>query len=283
MSQVQFFKVYQPQLKLFVRHYWTLKTLGGSSPSLLLPMDHADLILAPEGTFQYYLEDRVLSPRGIHFHGIRRKSIAVLARGGIQVWGVSFQPWGFQPVAGNDMKGFVDQIVNLRDFNPELSQDLEAFPGTLDGLPGSLDGLPGSLDAGEALIVELERVLVKAFEAARLDSRAMERIRQFIEADPEDIGSYCDIAGISIRHMQRLFNQYVGISPRNYQRLKQFETSSRELLYGKQSTSLTNISVDSGYYDQSHFIRSFRDYTAYAPQRFREECPALKSELFNIK
>jgi hypothetical protein len=52
MSRVQFFKVYQPQLKFIVRHYWTLKTLGGSSPSLLLPMDHADLIIAPEGTFQ---------------------------------------------------------------------------------------------------------------------------------------------------------------------------------------------------------------------------------------
>jgi AraC-like DNA-binding protein len=276
MSRVQFSQVYQPQLKLFVRHYWTLKTLGGSSPALLLPMDHADLIIAPEGTFQYYLEDRVLSPQGIHFHGIRRKSIGVLARGGIQLWGVSFQPWGFQPIAGTGMKSLIDQIVNLRDLNPDLSQDLEAFPGTLVGLPENLD-------AGEALIEELERVLVSAFEAVKPETGVMQRIRQFIEADPEDIGSYCDTAGISIRHMQRLFNQYVGISPRNYQRIKQFEASSRELLYGKQSNLLTNISVDSGYYDQSHFIRSFRDYTAYAPQRFRVECPALKSELFNKK
>lgn len=266
MSRMQFFRVRTQHLQFFVRHYWTLKTLGGRSPSLLLPMDHVDLILAPEGTFQYHLAEKILTPQGIHFHGIHRKSTGVLAQRETQVWGLSFQPWGFQPVVGITMKTFADRIVNLADLNPELSQGLKT--------------LPENQNAGEALIDELEKVLARTLIADDQEISGMQRIRRFIEAEPEDIQGYCDQAGFSLRYLQRLFNWYVGVSPKHYLKIKQFEASSRELLYGDEKNLLTDISVDSGYYDQSHFIRCFRDYTTYAPKRFREECPALKSELF---
>ena len=265
MSRMQFFRVRKQHLQFFVHHYWTLKTLGRRSPSLLLPMDHVDLILAPEGTFQYHLAEKILTPQGIHFHGIHRKSTGVLAQRETQVWGVSFQPWGFQTVVGTAMKTFADHIVNLADLNPELSQ--------------GLDALYENLDAGEALIDELEKVLARSLVADDQGICAMQRLRRFIEAEPMDLQGYCDQAGVSLRHMQRLFDRYVGVSPKNYLKIRQFEASSREMLYGEKKL-LTDISVDSGYYDQSHFIRCFRDYKTYAPKRFREECPASKSELF---
>ena len=164
------------------------------------------------------------------------------------------------------MKTFADRIVNLADLNPELSQGLKT--------------LPENQNAGEALIDELEKVLARTLIADDQEISGMQRIRRFIEAEPEDIQGYCDQAGFSLRYLQRLFNWYVGVSPKHYLKIKQFEASSRELLYGDEKNLLTDISVDSGYYDQSHFIRCFRDYKTYAPKRFREECPASKSELF---
>ncbi len=269
MSRLQFFKVRSSHLRRFVSHYWTLKTVCGSPESLLLPMDHIDLILAPEGTFHYYLTDEMVRSQDVHFHGIRRKSTGVLVSREAQVWGISFQPWGFQPVVGTFMNTFVDHIVDLADYNAELAQGLKA--------------LAARIDAGEALLDELEEVLARALNADTGETGAMQLVRDFIEANPDDLRLYCDQAGVSMRQMQRLFSQYVGVSPKGYQKIKQFEACSRELLYGKDENPLTSVGIDSGYYDQSHFIRCFREFTSFAPGRFRGERPAVKSDLFKKK
>ena len=111
----------------------------------------------------------------------------------------------------------------------------------------------------------------------------MNLIRRFIEGETESITSYCRQAGISLRHFQRLFNRYVGVSPKHYRKIKQFELASRELLYDTESSPLTHVGVDSGYYDQSHFIRHFKTHTSYTPGKFQGKRPALKSKLFNKK
>ncbi|TVR66940.1 MAG: AraC family transcriptional regulator [Spirochaetaceae bacterium] len=232
-------------------------------------MDHIDLILAPAGTFHYYPADEMVRSRDVHFHGLRRRSTGVMVLRETRVWGLSFQPWGFQPVVGTLMNTFLDQIVDLVDYNAELARGLKV--------------LSGKLDAGEALVDELEELLVRALNPDTVEIGAMQQVRAFIEADPDDIRRYCDQAGISMRHMQRLFSRYVGVSPKGYQKIKQFEACSRELLYGEDENLLTSVGLDSGYYDQSHFIRCFREFTSFAPRRFRGERPAVKSDLFKEK
>ncbi|MDW7677511.1 MAG: hypothetical protein SCK57_07605 [Bacillota bacterium] len=46
------------------------------------------------------------------------------------------------------------------------------------------------------------------------------------------------------------------------------------------SAGVHTVGIESGYYDQSHFIRHFWEYTTYTPRRFQEKRPALKSRLF---
>ncbi len=154
MSQMQFYEVRQEVLTFFVRHYWSVTTRCEISPSLLLPMDHVDLILAPSETFAYYLEDKVISPQGIHFHGLRRKSIGVLARQETRIWGISFKPWGFQPIAGAAMNAFADRIVLMEELHPELAQKLDKGSANWDTDAGFLD--------------ELETILASALNASNI-------------------------------------------------------------------------------------------------------------------
>ncbi len=268
MSQMQFYQVRQDELKFFVRHYWSVRTQCEASPSLLLPMDHVDLILAPAETFAYYLEDKVISPQGIHFHGFRRKSIGVLAKQETRVWGISFQPWGFQPIAGAAMNAFTDRIILMDDLHPALAHKLNTASV--------------NRDAGEGFPDELETILASALNASNQETGHMSLIRRFVEAEPESITSFCDQSRISLRHFQRLFNRYVGVSPKHYLKIKQFELSSRELLYEAPSP-LTHVGVDSGYYDQSHFIRNFKAQTSFTPGKFQVKRPAVKSKLFTKK
>ncbi|MBL7764123.1 MAG: AraC family transcriptional regulator [Chitinophagaceae bacterium] len=72
---------------------------------------------------------------------------------------------------------------------------------------------------------------------------------------------------INERSFQRLFKKYVGVTPNQYRRICQFQTSFNQLRE-KNFDKLTDIAYDNGFADQSHFIRSFREFTHTTPNDY---------------
>lgn len=72
---------------------------------------------------------------------------------------------------------------------------------------------------------------------------------------------------INERTFQRLFKKYVGVTPNQYRRICQFETSFTQLRE-KNFDKLTDVAYDNGFADQSHFIRSFREFTDTTPNDY---------------
>lgn len=72
---------------------------------------------------------------------------------------------------------------------------------------------------------------------------------------------------INKRTFQRVFKRYVGVSPNHYRRICQFQFVFAQLRSGKFDT-LTDIAYDNGFADQSHFIRSFREFANTTPNSY---------------
>jgi AraC-like DNA-binding protein len=68
--------------------------------------------------------------------------------------------------------------------------------------------------------------------------------------------------GLSERQLERRFRARVGVSLRQYGSLRRFE---RVVALSKRTRSLTELALEAGYYDQSHFIRDFRRFAGAAP------------------
>jgi len=66
------------------------------------------------------------------------------------------------------------------------------------------------------------------------------------------------------RTFERRFEQYVGISPRLFSNIAQFQAAIRMLDSGHFS-KLSDIAYANGYADQSHFIRWFKKFTGVTP------------------
>lgn len=69
------------------------------------------------------------------------------------------------------------------------------------------------------------------------------------------------------RTFQRIFKKYVGITPSEYRRICQFQLAFYQLKSG-QFDKLTDVAYANGYFDQSHYIRSFKEFTATTPNDY---------------
>lgn len=78
------------------------------------------------------------------------------------------------------------------------------------------------------------------------------------------VGRLVSDTGLSQRHLSRKFQEYVGLSPKEYLRVSRF-ILSLDHLKKYPLLSLTEVAYKSGYYDQAHFIRDYKDYTGYTP------------------
>lgn len=70
--------------------------------------------------------------------------------------------------------------------------------------------------------------------------------------------------GISPRQLRRLFNHYIGTSPKTFSKVIQFQNVLRTEPT-LQSLRENKIFYDSGYSDQAHFIRDFKNFYGVTP------------------
>lgn len=72
---------------------------------------------------------------------------------------------------------------------------------------------------------------------------------------------------VSERTFERMFLRHVGITPRLYARICRFNTAMGQLK-SNQHSKLTDIAFDNGFADQSHFIRTFKEFTGLTPGEY---------------
>jgi AraC-like DNA-binding protein len=74
--------------------------------------------------------------------------------------------------------------------------------------------------------------------------------------------------GLSERALQRLFSDYVGVSPKwVIRRFRLHDAASR--LANDEDVNLTHLAQDLGYADQAHFTRDFKAIVGRSPSDYR--------------
>ena len=74
--------------------------------------------------------------------------------------------------------------------------------------------------------------------------------------------------GYSERYVHKLFSQEMGISPKAFGKIMQFQKAIQLINQENDQTKLTDIGMESGYYDQAHFIREFKKYAQLTPGKY---------------
>ncbi len=94
-----------------------------------------------------------------------------------------------------------------------------------------------------------------------------------------DLAASCHL---SIKSLERLFLQRVGITPKLFQRIVRFNHAiNRHYLNPNQS--LTDITYHSGYYDQMHFVKEMKEFTSLSPTEYFNRTAEHKVEHWQQK
>lgn len=72
---------------------------------------------------------------------------------------------------------------------------------------------------------------------------------------------------LSVRTLERRFRQSAGLTPKTLSRILRFQHVFN-LAESQRFTSLTQLALEAGYYDQAHFIREFRDFSGMTPSAY---------------
>jgi AraC-like DNA-binding protein len=83
---------------------------------------------------------------------------------------------------------------------------------------------------------------------------------------------------VSIRQLERLYKQRIGLSPQHYARLVRF-TKAWIKKENNHQLKWTNLAYECGYFDQMHLIRDFKEFTGIAPSLIQKDLQDLPCSL----
>ncbi|BDS12122.1 helix-turn-helix domain-containing protein [Aureispira anguillae] len=75
------------------------------------------------------------------------------------------------------------------------------------------------------------------------------------------------------RTFERHFNAQIGLNPKQFAKIIQFQSSLHQLSAAN-FNKLIEVGLDSGFTDQSHFIRTFKKYTGQTPSYYLKQLTA---------
>ncbi len=136
--------------------------------------------------------------------------------------------------------------------------------------------LERSLEATEDLDAQAAQ-LSAFFRARRTEAAAFARFQAALETlvtsrGAATVGQVAAAAGVSARHVERLFARYLGLAPKTLGRVLRFQTALK-MLMAEPAGSLAGVAAEAGYFDQAHFIRDFRQMSGGVPRGYRGYYP----------
>lgn len=234
-----------------VEHYWFVRwDLRGLPPQQQATLPHPNVHLVLEhGQARVY---------GVHSDRFVRQ-----LEGYDQVFGIKFKAGGFYPFYRQPVATLLNQSI---DVSTCFAADGEQLTQQLQ----STSSFEAMCTVADAFL--LHHLPAPDPQVARVSS-LLARIAQ--EREIIALDAVLKISGLDKRGLQRLFQKYVGISPKwVIQRYRLHEVIA-QVQAGKQ-LSWSALALELGYFDQTHLVRDFRQLVGMTP------CEYEKSLLWRI-
>jgi AraC-like DNA-binding protein len=216
-------------------------------------MNNIDFIINLSTPIRYISKVKDETLNNSHFIGIQDNHLFVEQKGKIDIVGISFTPIGFYPLIKEPLSKFANRIMII-------DQIIPAFKNIEKKMAG--------IESNQQRIYLLEELLLNTIDFNLLPDKNYDTlIKDFLTyGDTLIIKDYCINHFYNQKSIERFFKKYVGITPKAFLINTKFQKSIKSLR-NCNFDSLAEIGYEYNYYDQTHFINSFKSYMGMTPAK----------------
>jgi AraC-like DNA-binding protein len=123
----------------------------------------------------------------------------------------------------------------------------------------------------------VEKFLAKKFSSRLIANPYVDFAVNQIVQQPNQmaIAQIANKVGYSQKHLIKLFKDNVGLTPQAFLKIIRFQNALREIELS-QKANWASIALESGYYDQAHFINDFKAFSGFTPNQYlQQQCDHL--------
>ncbi len=243
-----------PKLQKHIRFYWFLESdqpythfgMADVCPELVFHYDGRFAEIHPDGSRELSFTAGVSAPSA------RTRTFEI--ERGFGMFGIYLYPHALNQLLQVPASEVADQMVDMPSLLGQEGKELE-------------EQILGCADQ-QAMIQRIESFFFNQLaKAKKVQLPVFEALRHVMAADQaprvKELANEC---GLSERQLERQFRQITGFTPKQFIRIARFQRATQ--YYGKNPMRLGDIALDCGYYDQSHFIHDFKQFSGVAPREF---------------
>lgn len=257
-----------PALKEYIQFYWLLECTPSAEEAVhrIIPSGLPELMVNYGDRLICTGDDPGTATPSMAFSGQKNTFYDIFQTGNTRIISALFTPAGATYFFQDSFSGLLNNSISLEDI----------FPQDSDRLYDRLCLAAGTVE--KAAILEAF-IMEKITSRYRKDYPLINSVISAIKESRGDItiDAICHMFSINSKFLERRFSDYIGMTPKSFIRIVRFQNVLDR--YDKCSGSLTDLSMDCGYYDQSHFIREIREFTGMSPQELFSTC-GVHSDFF---
>jgi len=242
----------------FVRHYLFLDGEGAAVHRFrLFPDGNTGIVFSASSPLTLdgrvlpdaFLYGQITEYKDIYCHGLARLFVVVV------------RPDGFSRLFGGDAGELKDKVVAPGD----------VFGREGDGLGRAVAGADG-VEEMIAIVEAFFRGMVRdrSLVVNPLVAASLQLIHQY--SGVIAVGQLAEDLGCHKRQLERQFMNAVGLSPKRFCNIVRAHAFLKHLPEGER---LTGYAYESGYYDQAHLIREFKQITGLTPSQYLKKTVPL--------
>ncbi len=233
-------------LRFFVEHYWIVTwDLSGQEPYLSENLSYPSVHL-------------VIQKDNSKIFGVVTGRFCYLVKDKGRVFGVKFRPGAFYPFVKTPVSRFTNSTLSLSDVFGSDGPALERVILALED---------------EAMMIEAAENFIRQRQPEHDENIVMiNKVIDFIIADGTitKVDDVTERLKLNKRGLQRLFHQYVGVSPKWVIQRYRLQEAAEKLARGEVE-DWPGLALDLGYFDQAHFIKDFKSIVGKTPGEYARQ------------
>lgn len=260
MITIRYFAPAPPLRKYLSSYYWFESNEPAFNDLMRAELPQVRIVTRGQAN-NYFCNGRVCRPGPVHIQGPTSGAAHYAAAGPLHLFGVGLLPEGWAALIGDSADRFADDVVDL----------LALVGGLADRVLA--DMMEARSDAER--VAAADRFFLALLDRARPVPVWFTRLTDDWltgSANP-DLDDLVVRSGMSARSVERLALRIYGASPKLLAR--KYRTLNAAVRLGNGDCPGFADVIGSAYYDQSHFIREFKQFVGITPTRFLVEAAPL--------